>query len=89
MTWLQRLFRRTQMEDQLNKELRFHIDQHAADLLARGYPAAEAQRQAVLAFGGTEQIKEDCRDVTWQLLARRPGAGFPLCSPHSAPASRF
>jgi hypothetical protein len=31
-----RLWRRRQMEEQLDKELRFHLDQHAADLIARG-----------------------------------------------------
>ena len=40
MTWWQRLWRRSQMEAQLDKELRFHLDQHAADLIARGQDSA-------------------------------------------------
>ena len=36
MTWWQRLWHRGQMEDQLEKELRFHLEQHTADLIARG-----------------------------------------------------
>src|SRR5579872_5138291 len=63
MTWWQRLWRRKQLEDQLEKELRFHLDQHAADLIARGRNPEEAHRQARLALGGPEQVKEECRDA--------------------------
>jgi predicted permease len=63
MTVWQRLFQRTQMEEQLEKELRFHIDQHTADLIARGHPPDEARRQARIALGGPEQVKEQCRDA--------------------------
>ena len=63
MRWWQRLLRRSQMEEQLDKELRFHLDERAADLIAQGYDAAEARRQARLEVGGEEQVKEDCRDV--------------------------
>ena len=37
MSWWQRLWRRSRMEEQLDKELRFHVEQHAADLIARGH----------------------------------------------------
>ncbi len=63
MSWWSRLFRRNQMEDQLEKELRFHLDQHASDLVSRGYKPGQAQRQARLALGGPEQVKEKCRDA--------------------------
>lgn len=63
MTWLNRLLRRRQMEEQLEKELRFHIDEYAADLMARGQDPAAARRQARLALGGPEQVKEECRDA--------------------------
>ncbi len=63
MTWWQRLWRRNQMEAQLDKELRFHIDQHAHDLMARGVDPGEARRQARLELGGPEQVKESCRDA--------------------------
>jgi predicted permease len=63
MTWWQRLWRRKQMEEQLDKELRFHLDQHTADLIAQGHDLAEARRLAHLAFGGPEQVKEECRDA--------------------------
>jgi putative ABC transport system permease protein len=63
MTWWQSLWRRNKAEEQLDKEVRFHLDQHTADLIARGHSPAEARRQARLAIGGAEQVKEDCRDA--------------------------
>jgi predicted permease len=63
MTWWQRLWRRRKLEEQLDKELRFHLDQHASDLIARGHDPEEARRQARLALGGPEQVKEECRDA--------------------------
>jgi predicted permease len=63
MTWWHRLWRRRQMEEQLEKELRFHLDQHTTDLIARGHDAEEARRQARLMLGGPEQVKEECRDA--------------------------
>ena len=63
MTWWQRLWRRKQMEEQLDKELSFHLEQHASDLMARGHDPVEARRLARLAFGGQEQVKEECRDA--------------------------
>src|SRR5580704_17749894 len=63
MTWWHRLWRRKQMEEQLEKELRFHLDAYAADLVVRGHDPEEARRQAWLALGGPEQVKEECRDA--------------------------
>jgi predicted permease len=55
--------RRDKSEAQLEKELSFHLDRHAAELIERGVDPAEARRQARLALGGPEQVKELCRDV--------------------------
>ncbi len=63
MRWFHRLWHRRQLEEQLEKELRFHLDQHTAELMARGIDPAEARRQAKLALGGPEQVKEQCRDA--------------------------
>ena len=63
MSWLRRLLRRKQMEDRLDKELRFHLEQHIRDLTAQGVPPAEARRRARLEIGGPEQVKEGCRDA--------------------------
>jgi predicted permease len=96
MTWWQRLWRRKQMEGQLEKELRFHLEQHTADLIAQGHDAEEARRRARLALGGPEQVKEKCRDARgtrWledllqdfryalRTLRQRPGfAAVTLCT---------
>jgi predicted permease len=63
MNWWQRLWNKKELERQLDKELRFHLDQYADDLVARGVEPAEAARQAHMMFGGTEQMKEQCRDA--------------------------
>ena len=63
MTWWRRLWNRNALDTQLDRELRFHIEQHAADLVAQGVDPAEAQRRARLEIGGPEQVKESCRDT--------------------------
>src|SRR5215470_12418450 len=63
MTWWQRLRRKSGMEEQLEKEVRFHLEQHTADLIAQGHTPKEARRRAGLAMGGPEQVKESCRDA--------------------------
>ena len=63
MIWWHRLWRRKGMEEQLDKELRFHLDQQTADLIAQGLDPDEARRRARLALGGPEQVKEQCRDA--------------------------
>lgn len=63
MTWLRRLLQGRRMEQQLDKELRFHVEQQTADLVAQGLSSEEARRQARLALGGPEQVKEQCRDA--------------------------
>src|SRR5579863_7993872 len=63
MTWLQRLWRRDEMERRLDNELDFHLDRHAQELIARGVDPSEARRQARMALGGPEQMKEKCRDA--------------------------
>src|SRR4029079_7755819 len=87
MNW-HRLFRLSNKEEELENELTFHLDLHTRDLIAQGYTPEEARRQARLALGGPEQIKEKCRDVRWtkwlwdlaqdlrygvRILAKHPG----------------
>lgn len=62
MSWLRRLFTRKQMEAELEKELRFHIESQVADKVRSGIPEREARRLTRINFGGTEQIKEACRE---------------------------
>lgn len=50
-------------ERELDKELRFHVDQQVRDYLDAGLSPEEARRRARTDFGGTEHIKESCRDI--------------------------
>jgi len=63
MNWWHRLIRRSEMEETLEKEMRFHLEQHMSALIARGIDPAEARRRARIALGGPEQVKEECRDA--------------------------
>ena len=63
MAWLHRLLRKPLMEKRLDAELRFHLEQRVRDFVASGMDQEEARRRAHLAFGGLEQVKQDCRDA--------------------------
>lgn len=63
MTWWQRLRNQTQAEAQLDAELRFDYDQRVDANIRAGMSESEARCAARLAFGGIEQIKEECRDA--------------------------
>ncbi|MBV8551275.1 MAG: ABC transporter permease [Acidobacteriaceae bacterium] len=63
MSWLQRLFAKKRLETQLQKELQSHVERQIADYLRSGMSEADARRKAAVAFGGMEQIKEECRDA--------------------------
>jgi predicted permease len=83
-TWLHR----RRLDRELEKELRFHLDEHARQLIAQGVSPQEAHRRARLDLGGFEQIADrvresrpdapiehllhDLRDA-WRSLARTPG----------------
>ena len=60
---LRSLARRNRVEEDLDKELRFHLDQQVAENLAAGMPPAEARRAAIRKLGGVAQIQEECRDM--------------------------
>jgi putative ABC transport system permease protein len=70
MRWLQSifhrfrsLFRKNAVEQELDQEMRFHLERQIAEHLAAGMSQQEARRAAHLEFGGVEQFKEDCRDA--------------------------
>src|SRR5260370_26653987 len=57
------LFRRKNVEAELDDELRFHFENQVSKLVQSGLAPAEAQRRARLEFGGMEQLKEEHRDA--------------------------
>jgi len=61
--WWKSLFRKRSLDAQLTSEVRFHIDELTDANTAAGMSPEEARRRAVLEFGGSEQIKEELRDV--------------------------
>ncbi|HEV8238809.1 MAG TPA: ABC transporter permease [Thermoanaerobaculia bacterium] len=65
---LRSLFRRRQVEQELDEELQFHLEHLVEEGIAQGLAPAEARRRALLAMGGIEQRKEEVRDtrrVSW------------------------
>ena len=63
MNWWLRLLRRKRMDAQLDKELAFHLDQHARDLVEQGHAPDEAYRLARIELGGHQQVTEQCREA--------------------------
>jgi predicted permease len=57
------LLRRGAVENELNDELRFHVDRLVERHIQGGLSVEEAQRRARLQFGGVDQVCEECRDA--------------------------
>jgi len=57
------LLQHKQVEDELDEELRFHFDQQVQKYMRSGMKEEDAKRAARIAFGGHEQVKEDCREA--------------------------
>jgi putative ABC transport system permease protein len=60
---LRSLFRRERVEEQLDDELRDHLERTTAQYVAGGMTREGAQRRARLELGGFEQTKERCRET--------------------------
>ena len=56
------LFRRRRLEDDLDDELRSHLEMAIEINLRKGMSPADARREALRSFGGLEQTKEIYRD---------------------------
>jgi predicted permease len=61
MTWRRR--NQDEQEQQLDAELRDHVERQVADYVAAGMTEHAARRRVRLEVGGLEQAKEACRDV--------------------------
>ena len=65
---LRSLFRWAQADQELDDELRDHLERKTEEYVAQGMTQEEAHRRARLDLGGIEQTKEKCRDarrVNW------------------------
>jgi putative ABC transport system permease protein len=60
---LRSIFRRAQVERELDEELRYHLERQIEEHIAKGMTPEEARHAALRAMGGVEQRKEDCRDM--------------------------
>src|SRR5216117_3011608 len=65
---LRSLFRWAQADQELDEELRDHLERKTQEYVAQGMTEEEAHRRARLDLDGIEQTKERCRDarrVNW------------------------
>jgi len=60
---LRSLFRRRNVEQELDEELHYHLEREIENNLAMGINVEEARVAALRAMGGIEQQKEKCRDT--------------------------
>src|SRR5262247_2618658 len=87
-TRLRALLRKSEMERELDEELRYHVERQTEQNVRLGMNPEEARYAALRSFGGVEQAKERSRDARgmrwleelWQdwrygvrMLARNPG----------------
>jgi predicted permease len=69
MSWIRESWRRLRsiavrrtLEERLDQELQFHIEARTEKYMREGMSREEARRQAVLAFGAMQSVKEQARD---------------------------
>jgi len=55
-------FRQRRLEDDLDRELQYHIDRRVTDLIHAGLPEPEARRRVALELGGAT-LREEVRDI--------------------------
>src|SRR6185436_3563091 len=59
---LRALFFKSKMEEELDEEVRFHLEREIEENIARGMSPEEARLAAMRSFGGVERVKEESRD---------------------------
>lgn len=67
------LFRKSTLEQEMNEEMRAHLEMLVGENLRRGMSPDEARCAALRSFGGVEQTKEVCRDQIGLPIFQRLG----------------
>ena len=60
---LRTLMRHSAAENELDDELRFHLERETDKYVKSGMSEAEAVRRVRLEFGGLDQVKDECREA--------------------------
>src|SRR5260370_40803859 len=60
---LRSLFRREQVEQDLDEELQYHLERKVEEYIAQGLTPDESRNAALRAMDGLAQRKEECRDM--------------------------
>ncbi len=61
--FLGKFFHRSEVDAEMDEELRSHIQHRADDLERSGFNHAEAERRARVEFGGRVRFQEECRET--------------------------
>src|SRR5262245_30800732 len=86
--WFRSLGQRRAVKQEIDEELRFHIETRTAENISAGMSPEEAAYKARKRFGNLQSVREECRDVrganfgeeTWRdirfglrMLRKNPG----------------
>ncbi|MGH9614719.1 MAG: ABC transporter permease, partial [Bryobacteraceae bacterium] len=63
MSWWKHVWPKRPSDTERTSELRFHLEELIQDKIAEGLSHEEARREAILEFGGEQQLREELRDV--------------------------
>src|SRR6266849_1808386 len=61
--WLRSLGQTQAVKQDIDDELRFHLEMRTAENIAAGMSPAEAARAAGKRFGNVQTVREECRDI--------------------------
>jgi hypothetical protein len=68
------LFLKRKLERELDEEIRAHLEMQIEENVGRGMTPDEARYQALVKFGGVEQVKESYRERRIRGLSHQPDA---------------